>query len=76
MALPLCQAERKTLLFQGVLPTVPRVATALSTVLPVFCVIAIGYALAGRRRIDVDTLAELALLVTSPALLGPVGDQP
>lgn len=43
--------------------------TALSTVLPVFCVIAIGYALAGRRRIDVDTLAELALLVTSPALL-------
>ncbi len=47
----------------------PAVSAALETVLPVFCVIGVGYALAGRRRIDVDTLAELALLVTSPALL-------
>ena len=42
---------------------------ALSTVLPVFGVIALGYALGGRRGLDVRTLSNLALFVASPALL-------
>jgi predicted permease len=44
-------------------------AFVLSTVLPVFCVVAVGYGLGGRRATDVRTLSDLALLVTSPALL-------
>lgn len=40
----------------------------LGTVVPVFAVVAVGFWLGG-RRIDATTLAELALWVTSPALL-------
>ena len=39
------------------------------TVVPVFAVIALGWGLAGRRGMDLVTLADLALLVTSPALM-------
>jgi predicted permease len=42
---------------------------ALSTVIPVFGVIALGYALGGRRTLDLRTLSNLALFVASPALL-------
>lgn len=38
------------------------------TIVPVFAVVAVGWWLAG-RRVDVATLSELALWVTSPALL-------
>ena len=38
------------------------------TIVPVFAVVAVGYWLAG-RRVDAATLSELALWVTSPALL-------
>lgn len=41
----------------------------LSTIIPVFSVIALGYWLAGRRELHVPTLADLALLITSPALI-------
>jgi predicted permease len=41
----------------------------VNTVVPVFGVIAIGFWLAGRRDLHVPTLADLALLVTSPALV-------
>jgi predicted permease len=44
------------------------VETVLGTVVPVFAVVAVGYWLGG-RRIDLATLSELALWVTSPALL-------
>ena len=42
---------------------------ALYTVLPVFGVVALGYALGGRRGLDVRTLSNLALFVASPCLL-------
>jgi hypothetical protein len=41
----------------------------LNTVVPVFAVIGLGFWIAGRREIHVATLADLALLVTSPALV-------
>jgi predicted permease len=42
---------------------------ALQTVLPVFAVVALGYALAARRELHLGTLADLAILITSPALV-------
>jgi hypothetical protein len=42
---------------------------ALSTIGPVFTVIAIGYLLAARRQLHLPTLSDLAILVTSPALM-------
>ena len=41
----------------------------LETVVPVFSVVLLGWWLAGRSRMDLPTLANLALLVTSPALM-------
>jgi len=41
----------------------------LNTVAPVFAVIALGYFLAARRRLHVPSLSDLAILVTSPALM-------
>jgi len=43
--------------------------TALNTVIPIFSVVALGYALGGWRGIDGRALANLALFVASPALL-------
>ena len=41
-----------------------------TTIVPIFCVIAVGYALGGRRfGLHLPTLADLAILVTSPALM-------
>jgi predicted permease len=42
---------------------------ALYTVVPIFSVVALGYALGGRRGLDGGMLANLALFVASPALL-------
>jgi hypothetical protein len=39
------------------------------TVGPVFAIIGLGYLLAGRRSLDLATLADLAILLTSPALM-------
>ena len=44
-------------------------ASLLETVVPVFSVVLLGCWLAGRSRIDLPTLSNLALLVTSPALM-------
>ena len=44
-------------------------SVVLETIVPVFSVIALGFWLAGRRELDVPTLADLALLVTAPALV-------
>jgi malate permease and related proteins len=41
----------------------------LETVAPVFAIVGLGFWLAGRRPLDGATLADLALLVTLPALL-------
>jgi predicted permease len=41
----------------------------LETTVPVFTVIALGFWLAGRRTFDAATLADLALLVSSPCLV-------
>jgi len=41
----------------------------LETVIPVFSIIALGYALAARRSLEIGTLSNLAILVTSPALM-------
>ena len=41
----------------------------LETVLPVFAVVALGYALARRRRLDLDTLSDIAFLVAAPCLI-------
>ena len=41
----------------------------LETIVPVFTIIGLGFWLAGRRELHVATLADLALLVTSPALV-------
>lgn len=43
--------------------------SAFETVVPVFSIIALGYALSARRSLDLRTLAELVILVTSPALM-------
>lgn len=40
-----------------------------NTIAPVFTVIAIGYLLAARRELHLPTLSDLAILVTSPALM-------
>ena len=40
-----------------------------NTVVPVFSVIALGYFLAARRDLHLPTLSDLAILVTSPALM-------
>lgn len=47
----------------------PPLGVVIGTILPVFGIIAVGYLLARRRPLDVATLSEIALLVTSPALL-------
>ena len=44
-------------------------ALVLNAVGPVFAVIALGYLLSGRRALDLPTLSNLAILVTSPALM-------
>ena len=44
-------------------------STVFDTIVPVFCVIAVGYLLAGNRGMHLPTLADLALLVTSPCLM-------
>jgi predicted permease len=44
-------------------------SAVLATIVPVFSVIAVGYALAGRRSLDLETLADLALWVACPALI-------
>jgi predicted permease len=41
----------------------------LDTIVPVAAVVAVGWLLAGRQRLDLASLASIALLVTSPALL-------
>jgi predicted permease len=41
----------------------------LNTIVPVFGVMALGFWLTGRRELHIPTLADLALLVTSPALV-------
>jgi predicted permease len=43
--------------------------TVFGTIAPVFTVIAIGYLLAARRELHLPTLSDLAILVTSPALM-------
>lgn len=43
--------------------------SVLETVVPVFSIVLLGWWLAGRRSMDLPTLANLALLVTSPALM-------
>jgi predicted permease len=43
--------------------------TVFNTIAPVFTVIAIGYLLAARRELHLPTLSDLAILVTSPALV-------
>ncbi len=44
-------------------------SVVLNTIVPVFSVIALGFWLAGRRQLHIPTLADLALMVTSPALI-------
>lgn len=41
----------------------------LNTIVPVFSVIALGYVLGGRRGVHLPTIADLAILITSPALI-------
>lgn len=43
--------------------------SAFETVVPVFSVIALGFVLSMRRPVDLRTLSDLAILVTSPALM-------
>lgn len=43
--------------------------STLNTIVPVFSIIGLGYFLAGRRAMHVPTLADLAMLITSPALV-------
>jgi predicted permease len=47
----------------------PGVASILGTIVPVFAVVAVGFGLGGARSIHARTLSDLALWVTSPALL-------
>jgi predicted permease len=44
-------------------------SVVLETIVPVFSIIALGFWLTGRREFHVPTLADLALLVTAPALV-------
>ena len=44
-------------------------SVVLDTVVPVFSIVALGYLMGGRRGGDVGALANLALMVASPALL-------
>ncbi len=48
---------------------VETVGPVFSVALPVFSIILLGWWLAGRSRMDLPTLSNLALLVTSPALM-------
>ena len=48
---------------------VEAVGPVFSVVLPVFSIVLLGWWLAGRGRMDLPTLSNLALLVTSPALM-------
>ena len=41
----------------------------LNTIVPVFGIIGLGYVLARRRELHLPTLADLAMLITSPALI-------
>ncbi len=41
----------------------------IDTTFPIFCIVLLGWLLAGYSRMQVSTLADLALLVTSPALM-------
>ena len=41
----------------------------IDTIVPVFSIVALGWLLAGQGRLDLRTLADLALTVTSPALM-------
>ncbi len=43
--------------------------TTIEVVFPVFSIIALGYFLAGRKRIDIPTISEIAVNVTSPCLI-------
>jgi len=44
-------------------------AQVLGTIVPVFAIIAVGWWFAARRTVDAASLADIALLVTSPALV-------
>jgi predicted permease len=44
-------------------------SVVFNTVVPVFSIIALGYFLAARRELHLPTLSDLAILVTSPALM-------
>ena len=44
-------------------------AQVLGTIVPVFSIIAVGWWFAARRSVDAASLADVALLVTSPALV-------
>ncbi len=44
-------------------------ALVLNTIVPVFAIVAVGFLLAGRRGLDVASLADLSLFVASPALV-------
>jgi predicted permease len=44
-------------------------ALVLHTVLPVFAIVALGWWVAGRRRLDLATISDVALMVASPSLL-------
>lgn len=44
-------------------------AQVLGTIVPVFAIIGVGWWFAARRRVDAASLADIALLVTSPALV-------
>jgi len=46
-----------------------HLAQVFGTIVPVFAIIAVGWWLAARRTIDAASLADIALLVTSPALV-------
>jgi len=48
---------------------VETVGPVFSVVLPVFSIVLLGWWLAGRSRMDLPTLSNLALMVTSPALM-------
>jgi predicted permease len=46
-----------------------RSMAILDTIVPVFGIVAVGWWFAARRKVDAANLADIALLVTSPALL-------
>jgi len=47
----------------------PPLRVLIDTTFPIFCIVLLGWLLAARSRLQVATLADLALLVTSPALM-------